>query len=120
MRDIRLSKLADVLVNYSTQIKKGDIVLISYSGDVPVFLIKEMKKNNFDIKAIIGVDGSPTCGVDRTALGGGVFDNDKGIFMKLLYKELEKNNINIPFIGARLKNRKEFEEFLKKVEKRIK
>ena len=85
-----------------------------------VFLIKEMKKNNFDIKAIIGVDGSPTCGVDRTSLGRGIFDKDKGIFMKLLYKELKKNKINIPFIGARLKNRKEFEEFLKKVEKRIK
>ncbi len=38
--------------------------------DEIVFLIKEMKKNNFDIRAIIGVDGSPTCGVTTTSLGG--------------------------------------------------
>ena len=32
MQDPRIKELAGVLVNYSTRVKKGDVVLISASG----------------------------------------------------------------------------------------
>jgi len=43
MRDVRLERLADVLVNYSLEIKKGDIFLISGS-ELTLPLIREVYK----------------------------------------------------------------------------
>ncbi len=42
MRDPRISKLAEVLVNYSTRVKKGDIVLISSAGFESAPLVQEI------------------------------------------------------------------------------
>ena len=42
MKDPRVRQLADVLVNYSTGVKKGDTVLISASGVESVPLVKEL------------------------------------------------------------------------------
>ena len=42
MKDPRVRQLAEVLVNYSTKVKKGDVVLISASGTESVPLVKEL------------------------------------------------------------------------------
>lgn len=42
MKDPRIDKLADVLVNYSARVKKGDVVLISASGFEAAPLVKEI------------------------------------------------------------------------------
>jgi aminopeptidase len=42
LRDPRINQLAEVLVNYSTRVKKGDIVLISASGFEAAPLVKEL------------------------------------------------------------------------------
>lgn len=42
MKDTRIKQLADVLVNYSTGVKKGDVVLISASGFECAPLVKEL------------------------------------------------------------------------------
>lgn len=42
MADSRIEKLADILVNYSTKVKKGDVVMIDYSGVRCLPLIKEI------------------------------------------------------------------------------
>jgi aminopeptidase len=42
MKDPRINQLADVLVNYSAQVKKGDVVLISASGFESAPLVKEI------------------------------------------------------------------------------
>ncbi|GAM09984.1 aminopeptidase 2 [Geobacter sp. OR-1] len=42
MKDPRINRLADVLVNYSTRVKKGDVVLISASGFEAAPLVKEI------------------------------------------------------------------------------
>ncbi len=42
MKDPRVRQLAEVLVNYSTRVKKGDVVLISASGTEAVPLVKEL------------------------------------------------------------------------------
>jgi aminopeptidase len=42
MKDPRLRQLADVLVNYSTKVKRGDVVLISASGTECIPLVKEV------------------------------------------------------------------------------
>jgi aminopeptidase len=42
LKDPRITELAEVLVSYSTRVKKGDVVLISASGTECVPLVKEL------------------------------------------------------------------------------
>ena len=42
MRDPRVADMASVLVEYSTRVKRGDIVLISATGTEAVPLVKEL------------------------------------------------------------------------------
>jgi len=42
LKDPRINKLAEVLVNYSTRVKKGDVVLITSSGFEAAPLVKEL------------------------------------------------------------------------------
>lgn len=42
MKDPRVRQMAEVLVNYSTQVKEGDVVLISSTGPESIPLIKEI------------------------------------------------------------------------------
>jgi predicted secreted protein len=74
-------------------------------------------KNGVSVLGVIGVDGSPSCGIDLTCYGytGGQIgsngaveesrknvriDSGQGIFMEELTKMLEKQNINIPFVAV--------------------
>lgn len=44
MSDPRVEKLADILVNYSTKVKKGDSVIIDFSGIRPLPLVEAIYK----------------------------------------------------------------------------
>jgi aminopeptidase len=44
MNDPRIERLADILVNYSTKVTKGDIVIIDFSGTRPLPLVREIYK----------------------------------------------------------------------------
>ncbi len=43
MKDPRQAKLAQIIVDYSTEVKKGDIVLLSYADGAPVEFIREIQ-----------------------------------------------------------------------------
>ncbi len=43
MKDKRQAKLARILVDYSTEVKKGDIVLVEYTDGTPVEFIRELQ-----------------------------------------------------------------------------
>ena len=42
MKDPRVRQMAEILVNYSTRVKKGDVVLIHASGAESLPLVKEV------------------------------------------------------------------------------
>lgn len=44
MKDPRVTKLAAILVDYSAKIKRGDMVVIDFSGTAPLLLVKEIYK----------------------------------------------------------------------------
>jgi aminopeptidase len=44
MTDPRVSELARIIINYSTRVRKGDIVVINASGTEAVPLLKELHK----------------------------------------------------------------------------
>ncbi len=86
--------------------------------------IEEYLKNEIKILAILGIDGSPTCGVNETSKGFKGGDLEKisipevthvkglGIFMEELQRELKKRSLNIYFFGIKDKNIKETVEKL--------
>lgn len=77
----------------------------------------EYLKNDYDIKGIIAIDGSPSCGYNKTCsskswygelsgcqnLDDKIHDiqmvDGKGVFIEELEKLLVENNLNIPIVG---------------------
>lgn len=68
--------------------------------------ILQYQHKNCRITAIVGIKGSPSCGISQTCES--FFDENKikqfktissqGVFMKCLQKKLKENKISIPFI----------------------
>ena len=44
MLDPRIERLADILVNYSTEVRRGDVVMLDFSGTRPLPLVQEIYK----------------------------------------------------------------------------
>lgn len=78
--------------------------------------IEEYINNGYEIKAIIGIEGSPTCGVTKTCRGnwkGELYGNktlsstinsikeckEQGIFIEEINKMLKEKNISIKIVG---------------------
>ncbi len=90
-----------------------------------IFQIKSYFDAGYKIPFVIGIDGSPSCGVNLTCrsdawrgemsskknLSGLLKDvemvNEKGIFMEILESEFEKNDIEISFIALNESNMEE-------------
>ena len=95
--------------------------------------IIEYKSNDFQIVAILGIFGSPTCGVNKTCIGdwGGEIGSNpnlgetlstissidsSGIFIEEINKILDKNNLDIPLIDF---NKENLELTIESIEKLI-
>jgi predicted secreted protein len=65
-----------------------------------IYQIEEYLKYGFEIKNIIGLNRSPSCGVETTSK-----DNEevsgKGVFMQMLKDELDKKAIDIEMVGIK-------------------
>jgi predicted secreted protein len=79
--------------------------------------IQDYMKNGYEIVGIMGIDGSPSCGISKTCSGkwGGEFSENpdikstldsvemiesQGVFIEVMEVLLKENNINVPFIGV--------------------
>ena len=62
--------------------------------------ISEYKSYGFDILGIVGVNRSPSCGVDTTSADNSEVCGE-GIFIEALRGALEKNGIVVPMVGVR-------------------
>jgi predicted secreted protein len=65
-----------------------------------IFQISEYQDYGFDIQGIVGVNRSPSCGVDTTSeynkeVGG------EGVFIEALRRKLKKNRIQIKIVGIK-------------------
>jgi predicted secreted protein len=73
--------------------------------------VKEYLDNGVNVALVIGVEGSPSCGVNETSKGylGGIVEQTReqksesvegsGILIEELRSELKRMNISIPFYG---------------------
>lgn len=74
--------------------------------DQTIYQIEEYLKNGFSILGIIGINRSPSCGVETTSM-----DNEEvgglGLFMEDIHEELHKRGIPIPMIGVKTSEKEE-------------
>lgn len=66
-----------------------------------VDMIKDYKSQNVVIDTVVGIKGSPSCGVTKTCINNnGIFSeiNDQGMFMEVLKNVFIENNLKIKFI----------------------
>lgn len=79
-----------------------------------IYQIKEYHKNNFEVVGLIGINGSPTCGIETTWKEGKEY-KERGIFIKMLEEELRKNNISVTMTGIKVYQINEALEAIKKL-----
>ena len=90
--------------------------------------VEEYSRNGFKVLAILGVDGSPTCGVDETSTGykGGYlpklapseeakFIGAPGILIEELQSELNERKVEVPIKGIRDTRAVQDAEWLKEI-----
>lgn len=65
-----------------------------------VFQILEYRKYGFDIRGIVGVNRSPTCGVETTSKNNQEIEG-QGVFIEALRDALNKNKINVKMVGIK-------------------
>ena len=82
---------------------KRSAEIIQHLVDQIIFQIKEYIKNGFSILGVIGINRSPSCGVQTTSRNNQEVIGE-GIFMERLKQELEKNGIRINMIGIKATN----------------
>lgn len=68
--------------------------------------IKEYLKHKFEIIGIIGINRSPSCGIQTTSAESKEIPG-RGVFMQLLEKELENEKISLNMIGVKTGEPKE-------------
>jgi predicted secreted protein len=68
--------------------------------DYVIVQIDEYSSNDFSLIGIIGVNRSPSCGIDTTSMNNREV-RGKGIFMETLRKKLTERQMNIPMIGVK-------------------
>lgn len=65
-----------------------------------VFQVEEYRKNGFEVLGMVGINGSPTCAVERTWYEGAEQD-DPGVFIAILKEVLAQRSILLPMRGIR-------------------
>lgn len=74
--------------------------------------MEDYLRNDYEVLGIVGVDGSPSCGVDRTCVGysGGemasmqplpecLIVEGRGVFLECLMSMLQDRGVSIPAVG---------------------
>ena len=74
--------------------------------------MEDYLRNDYEVLGIVGVDGSPSCGVDRTCVGypGGemasmqplpecLIVEGRGVFLECLMSMLHDRGVSIPAVG---------------------
>jgi len=65
-----------------------------------LFQISEYKKYGFEIRGIVGINRSPSCGVETTSKDNKEIKGE-GVFIETLRNELNKKGIQIKIVGVK-------------------
>ena len=65
-----------------------------------IFQILEYRKYDFNIRGIVGINRSPSCGVETRSKNDQEVEGE-GVFIEALSNELKKNKINVKMVGIK-------------------
>jgi predicted secreted protein len=65
-----------------------------------VFQVDEYLRNGFTIIGVVGINRSPSCGVDTTSMGNREVEG-QGVFVEELRKALENRNVHADWVGIK-------------------
>ena len=93
------------LLDENTRIRElmsetGNVQLLQQKAEEMVMQIQEYQKYGFHVLGLIGVDRSPSCGIETTSKNGAE-EQGKGIFIEILSETLAKRGITIRMIGTK-------------------
>ena len=124
-----INEIVDVLRKYEVGVIQMPCPELTYAGllrpsqtkeqyDTPAFRrhcrqiassiadqVEEYVRNGFKVLAVLGVEGSPTCGVEANL----------GILIEELQSELKKRKVEVPMKGVRHKNASQDVAWLEKI-----
>lgn len=109
-RQDRLGAERDLLIE-NTRIrslleKQENLEMLRKKAEEIVFQIEEYSKHGFEIFGIVGVNRSPSCGIETTTKESAE-QNGRGVFMEILESELEKRGIKIRMTGTKTSMKEE-------------
>ena len=65
-----------------------------------IFTIKEYRFQGMEVVAVIGKEGSPSCGVNQTWYNETGHGDGQGVFIRELKASLAQNRLDVPVIGV--------------------
>ncbi len=65
-----------------------------------IYQIEEYQRNGFALVGVIGINGSPTCGIETTWANNRE-EQGPGVFIKMLNEESRKRDISLPMQGIK-------------------
>ena len=71
-----------------------------------IYQMMEYRKYDFEIVGLVGINGSPTCGVETTWYEGREHEGP-GVFIKMLRAELRQRKIDLKMVGIKAMDAKE-------------
>jgi len=90
--------------------EKGQVICHEIVKNL-TYQIQQYKKNGFKVLGILGINGSPTCGVESTWSNNQEIKG-QGVFIKMLIDELNRYGISLPITGVKVR---EIKQEIKKV-----
>ena len=76
------------------------IRMLRHQADVLVSQIQEYQRHGCQLLGVIGVNRSPSCGVETTSKDG-IESPGKGVFTEVLTETLAHHGISLPMIGTK-------------------
>lgn len=79
--------------------------------------IQALQNEGYQIKAVIGIENSPTCAVNRIFTYGIGTEHRQGLLFEALSKRLDEQQITIPYVGInrRKKDQKDLIRYLREL-----
>jgi predicted secreted protein len=88
------TRIAEIMIDKKSQ------EICERMADDALFQIEEYIKNDFEIIGLIGINGSPTCGIETTWADFKEFKG-YGAFIKVLYSKISINGIKLSMKGIK-------------------
>ncbi len=80
--------------------EKGNMTTLRNKAEEIVVQIQEYQKYGFQVLGLIGVDRSPSCGIQTTSKDGEERPG-QGVFIEILSEILSKNGITLRMVGTK-------------------